>query len=133
MIRKAVPVVTRRGGTEILAFEHPMAGKQLVKGTIEAGESAIDAAARELFEESGLRLDDFAFVAASQDIVQGQEWVFFHHAAKGLPDRWVHHCLDDGGHDFRFFWHPLSLKSEGWHPVLLRVLRNLSAWLSQGA
>jgi len=129
MIRKAIPLITRHEGHEILAFEHPLAGKQLVKGTIEAGESATDAAARELFEESGLRLENFAFIAASQGIVQGQEWVFFHHAAKGLPERWVHHCLDDGGHDFRFFWHPIAAKPEGWHPVFETLLAKIRTWL----
>ena len=36
------------GGTEVLVIEHPLAGIQLVKGTVEQGESVNDAAAREL-------------------------------------------------------------------------------------
>lgn len=52
---KACPVVIRgQGAIEILAFEHPLAGLQLVKGTIESGESSRAAALRELREESGL-------------------------------------------------------------------------------
>ena len=52
---KACPVVIRgQGAIEILAFEHPLAGLQLVKGMIEPGESSRDAALRELREESGL-------------------------------------------------------------------------------
>ena len=35
-------------------FRHPLAGIQLVKGTVEPSESPEDAARRELFEESGL-------------------------------------------------------------------------------
>ena len=127
MIRKAVPLVTRHDRSEVLAFQHPLAGRQLVKGTIEAGEPAKSAAVRELFEESGLRLESFAFLAASQEIVRGQEWVFYHHAATGLPERWVHHCADDGGHDFQFFWHQMAAKPEGWHPVFKAVLQYVQA------
>jgi 8-oxo-dGTP pyrophosphatase MutT (NUDIX family) len=48
---KACPVVLRSlGDGEILAFEHPLAGWQLVKGTVEAGELPRDAAIRELYE-----------------------------------------------------------------------------------
>jgi 8-oxo-dGTP pyrophosphatase MutT (NUDIX family) len=54
--RKACPVIVRRtaGGVEILAFRHPKAGCQLVKGTIEPAESVRRAAERELQEESGI-------------------------------------------------------------------------------
>ena len=52
---KACPVVLRRGQTlEILAFEHPLAGLQLVKGSVEPGEPTDVAAVRELFEEAGI-------------------------------------------------------------------------------
>ena len=55
-VGKAVPIVLRGEGDclDILVFEHPRAGTQLAKGTIEAGESAPDAALRELWEESGI-------------------------------------------------------------------------------
>ena len=53
---KAVPIVLRatHERNEVLLFEHPLAGPQLVKGTIEPRESASAAAIRELAEESGL-------------------------------------------------------------------------------
>ncbi|WP_272972120.1 NUDIX domain-containing protein [Comamonas terrigena] len=58
---KACPVVIRGLGTiEILAFEHPLAGLQLVKGTIEPGETSAAAALRELREESGLHASHVA-------------------------------------------------------------------------
>ncbi|MGK9264493.1 NUDIX domain-containing protein [Sinorhizobium meliloti] len=41
-------------GLEVLAFRHPSAGNQFVKGTIQQGEQPRDAAKRELLEESGL-------------------------------------------------------------------------------
>lgn len=55
-IEKAWPVVTRKvdRGRQVLAFAHPSAGNQFVKGTVEVGEHPQDAAERELREESGL-------------------------------------------------------------------------------
>jgi len=40
-IKKACPIVVRlqNGKPEILAFNHPSAGRQFVKGTIETGEN----------------------------------------------------------------------------------------------
>ena len=40
----------------VLTFKHPLGGRQLPAGSVEAGEKPIDAARRELFEETGLRL-----------------------------------------------------------------------------
>ena len=52
---KACPVVFRDSSLQqILAFEHPEAGLQLVKGRIEPGENARAAALRELQEEAGI-------------------------------------------------------------------------------
>jgi 8-oxo-dGTP pyrophosphatase MutT (NUDIX family) len=51
---KACAIVIRApAAIEVLAFEHPLAGLQLVKGTIEAGETPQQAAVRELREEAG--------------------------------------------------------------------------------
>jgi len=49
-IEKACPVVLRvsKEILEVLAFIHPSAGKQFVKGTIENGETPQQAAEREL-------------------------------------------------------------------------------------
>lgn len=44
-------VLRRSLGVDVLAFEHPSGGRQLVKGTIEPGEAPEEAAVRELFEE----------------------------------------------------------------------------------
>jgi 8-oxo-dGTP pyrophosphatase MutT (NUDIX family) len=52
---KACPVVFRDSSMrQILAFEHPTDGVQLVKGTIETGEDGRAAALRELHEEAGI-------------------------------------------------------------------------------
>jgi 8-oxo-dGTP pyrophosphatase MutT (NUDIX family) len=42
-------------GTQLLLFEHPSAGTQLPAGTVEDGESHVDAVLREAREETGLR------------------------------------------------------------------------------
>jgi len=53
---KACPILLRPGssGAKILAFRHPSAGCQLVKGTVEDGESLEAAAVREMLEEGGI-------------------------------------------------------------------------------
>ncbi|MHC8286071.1 NUDIX domain-containing protein [Pseudomonas sp. XS1P51] len=49
-VDKACPVVLRNiEQLEILAFRHPLAGLQLVKGSVEPGELTGAAAVRELF------------------------------------------------------------------------------------
>ncbi|WP_454726412.1 MULTISPECIES: NUDIX hydrolase [Cupriavidus] len=117
---KACPVVRRFAGDnlQVLAFEHPLAGLQLVKGTIEPGEPECDAALRELAEESGI-VD--ARVVADLGVwetgYQGQVWSFqLCEPTSVLPDGWTHQTADDGGHDFRFFWHSLSApRPAAWH------------------
>ncbi|WP_284619594.1 NUDIX hydrolase [Aquabacterium humicola] len=127
---KACPVVLRGEGTatEILAFVHPLAGRQLVKGTIEPGESPAQAALRELAEEAGLQ----ATVAAGAlgdwpSGFRGQVWSFQRvHCVGPMPDGWTHACADDGGHVFRFFWHRLhGAPGADWHGVYVDALRFL--------
>lgn len=113
----------------ILAFEHPLAGFQLVKGTIESGETPADAAVRELFEESGLVATQvLADLGVWRSGHQDQDWSFHLCAIPDdSPEMWVHAAADDGGHDFRFFWHPLHVPpGEGWHPVFRDALTYLS-------
>lgn len=123
---KACPVVLRRTDKlEVLAFEHPLAGLQFVKGSIEPDESPAAAAARELLEESGVKASSVSpdlgiWVPGNQD----QVWSFHVcHVSDKLPERWVHRAADDGGHDFRFFWHPLGEPvRDGWHWVVRGAL-----------
>ena len=56
-MNKACPVVLRikNNKLELLAFKHPNAGNQLVKGGIKKGEHLESACVRELEEESGIQ------------------------------------------------------------------------------
>lgn len=118
---KSCPVVLRNGeGLEILAFKHPIAGLQLVKGTIEPGENPGEAAVRELAEEAGILAADITSdLGLWETGYQDQIWSF--HLCKveqETPDEWVHHTTDDGGHDFKFFWHSLTKPTNSeWHEV----------------
>lgn len=109
---------------EILVFRHPKAGTQLVKGSVEAGESASDAALRELVEESGLAGRLVRSLGSSAAIDRGQLWHFFLCEADAAGDSWVHHAADDGGYDFAFGWWPLVREPDAasWHPIFVRAL-----------
>jgi 8-oxo-dGTP pyrophosphatase MutT (NUDIX family) len=94
-VQKACPIVTRTTdqGLEVLAFSHPLAGFQFVKGTIEKGETPSDAAKRELFEESGLVcLEPLELLGSVPIGLDRATWHFY-------------------------VWHPIGLKlDESWHP-----------------
>jgi 8-oxo-dGTP pyrophosphatase MutT (NUDIX family) len=128
LANKVCPVVLRRVGSAvgIRAFEHPLAGCQLVKGTIEPNESIEVAALRELAEESGI---DAAVVAQSLGIwssgFEGQVWAFVECSPNQVcPESWGHQAPDDGGHAFRCFWHPLfgTADSSRWHSLFQGAL-----------
>lgn len=112
----------------LLAFEHPLAGLQLVKGRIDPGETPACAACRELLEESGLvAAKDVDFLFTTDDLPDTGVWHFFLCEVYGaLPDTWKFETADDGGQCFRFFWHPIDtpLTSE-WHPLFHHVLEKL--------
>ncbi|NBF04924.1 NUDIX domain-containing protein [Pseudomonas sp. Fl5BN2] len=125
LANKACPVVLRRqGALEILAFRHPLAGLQLVKGTLEPGEATSVAAVRELAEEAGIQGQALRPLGIWQCAVSGQVWAFHEcSVAAALPQAWSHFCEDDGGHEFRFFWHPLACEpSDQWHPLFQGAL-----------
>ncbi len=135
---KAVPVVLRKKNehTEVLLFEHPLAGTQLVKGTVEPGESVSEAAARELTEESGLLSAGSSIdLGTWEQCPIGQVWHFREvHVEHDLPDTWSHFTKDGGGLTFRFFWHPLdALAPVNCHPVFVEALAFLGAQLSDRA
>ena len=118
--QKACPIVIRRQNKipEVLAFRHPTAGRQFIKGTVEAGESPVEAAKRELREESGIHAHVPFISLGTQRIGKDRRlWHFFQYPSIGLPETWTHQTKDDFGHRFEFFWHPLSQPlDQRWHP-----------------
>jgi 8-oxo-dGTP pyrophosphatase MutT (NUDIX family) len=131
---KACPVVTRNiaGGRAVLAFRHPLAGCQLVKGTINEGEDPAAAAIRELHEEAGVTARVIRNLGLW--IANHKEQVWSCHLClplEELPQMWRHRCHDDGGHDFQFFWQSLDDEpGPEWHPVHRRALAFVRAALT---
>jgi 8-oxo-dGTP pyrophosphatase MutT (NUDIX family) len=126
---KACPVLFRDASMrQILAFEHPQAGLQLVKGVIEPGENARAAALRELEEESGIGdagiVEDLGTFDSEH---KGHVWSLQLCTFKPrLPDKWTHHCADDGGFDFNFFWHDVHDEpGDEWAPQYRRALETI--------
>ena len=125
-VEKVCPYVLRDagGGPEVLAFQHPSAGWQLVKGTLQPGDGVVAAALRELTEESGLvggRAEGPAW--SSPDIVQGQLWHFVPASVPPQPDNFEFFCADDGGHLIKLFWWPLGTMPGGqWHESFVHAL-----------
>ena len=125
----------KSGRKEILAFRHPQAGLQLVKGTIQPAELPEEAALRELAEESGLTnatvVRDLGW---SDAIADEQRWHFVLVAAPEQPARWVYLAGDDGGHIFSFFWFDLDqLVSREWHESFVRAIAHIRAVLGIGS
>ena len=126
-VEQACPVVLSRKDDRltILAFRHPLAGLQLVKGTIEPGETPAEAACRELTEESGLnaaRAPTFLFATEMPE--DATCWHVYLCEVEATPgERWHFATEDDGGQVFAFFWQDLEADlSEDWHPVFRAVL-----------
>ena len=60
-------VLSSESPPRILLFRHPQAGVQLVKGSIEPGETAQQAALRELWEETGVRAEHVTILAQTRE------------------------------------------------------------------
>jgi len=122
-MNKACPVILRKidDELEILAFEHPLAGRQLVKGTIEKDEPLVDACVRELAEESGLAAYPYIMLGVWDTGFENQVWGFYLMTYEGnLPEAWEFYTNDGGGHLFKFFWQPLSQHlNSSWHPLFI--------------
>src|SRR5215472_320848 len=102
---KVCPVVLRdSAASKIMVFRHPSAGIQLVKGSIEPGESLADAALRELREESGITDASVCHDLGLWDVeYEGQIWSFqLCVTTQVLPETWNHRCGDDGGLNLQF-------------------------------
>ena len=120
--RKAIAYITRLKNAEIelLVFEQPAApdgGVQVPGGTVDPGETPLEAFFREVEEESGLRiqteprlLGEFPYFR--HDIQEAQLRSFFHASVIGeTRDSWDHRVFageEDAGLLFRYYWIKLS-------------------------
>ena len=130
----------------ILAFEHPVAGYQIPKGTVEDDESIEAAVLRELEEESGISTGSIIDKIGALDWVidagtttfkksQRQEWhIYLVDPGEPLPARWEHVAEGseaENGLIFRYFWQPLEDIPDAFHPVYHRVIQMVTTHLSR--
>lgn len=113
-VPKACAYVTRKDCSQLLVFrseEHD--SLQIPKGTIEPGESPVDAVRREVREESGLDLSTPVRRVTADvwtrrtDPLKKYVRFFYHLEAHDAPDEWTHVVDCDGpecGLRFRCFW-----------------------------
>jgi 8-oxo-dGTP pyrophosphatase MutT (NUDIX family) len=105
VLEKVVIYVTR--GDEILVFGHTHyseAGIQVPAGTVRLGEDLVDAAIREVNEETGLDVDDLelraklgvdVFPSGDTDVSPSVRRHFFHLEFVGdSPQKWIHYERD---------------------------------------
>lgn len=134
-MNKACPVVLRynNNALELLAFKHPHASRQLVKGGIKQGESLASACVRELQEESGVRAQVVKQLGVWEAGFKKQQWGFcLMHYEGVLPDTWDFATKDDGGHIFSFFWQPLnSSLDDSWNAVTKRAFQYIKSSLAK--
>jgi 8-oxo-dGTP pyrophosphatase MutT (NUDIX family) len=133
-IHKVCPVITRHAHTEILLFKHPLAGTQLIKGTVEAHDvNLISAALRELEEESGIlpaQVQKTTDWGSWESGFQEQSWHFVYCETADLPEHWSHFTHDDGGHHFTFFWHSLKQQAPpDCHPVFIAAITQIKQYI----
>ncbi|MEM7278874.1 MAG: NUDIX domain-containing protein [Pseudomonadota bacterium] len=132
-MNKACPGVTRitGKGTEILSFHHPLAGRQIVKGTIEPRETLDRACIREIREESGLVGVVSKNLGTWQSHYENKIWGFSLMSVKSpIKDSWSLFANDDGGLTFSYFWWPLKQELAGnWHPLYQGAFRFLRSAL----
>jgi len=124
----ACPIALHPDGAphRIPVFRHPVAGMQVVQGEMRAGARADAAAARELFEESGLETRSAITLGHSDAIQDGSLWHFaLCRVASPVRAQWQHLCRDDGGHVFVFKWQDLDTVPPEMDPIFQRAM----AWM----
>lgn len=125
-------------GPEVLAFDHPLAGTQLPKGTLEPGEDPLHGVLRELNEETGLSSVEHVrhvgqwtrYAGAGLDEngeLQRHDWdVFLLRPVEEPPASWNHVASGstaEAGKEFRCRWLPVNDAVAGkLHPLFSEVM-----------
>lgn len=133
LVRKACACLLREGGqgTEVLVFDHPVAGTQLPKGTVEVGEHPEVAVVRELAEETGVvatvtrSLGEWRRVTGAGPDEAGESeehvWEIFEmRTAAAVHDAWRHTATGseaEQGLEFNCRWLRLVGAAEELHPM----------------
>jgi 8-oxo-dGTP pyrophosphatase MutT (NUDIX family) len=118
--KAAIYVLSKKGLLVFAHTAHPEVGYQVPAGTVRAGEAPVDAAVRELEEETGLRIcaDDLKFLGIFEhDMRPFRAEKQLRHAfllsiEEQMQDRWVHweehpDSPDNEPVQFQFHWEPL--------------------------
>ena len=110
----------RNASKEVLVFDHKNmleAGTQIIGGTVDPGEDLVQALIREIYEESGITLEQSDIEFISQTVYQRTDLPEINHRhyfkinGSELPDEWEHLVRSDGednGLVFQFFWIPIA-------------------------
>lgn len=134
VVQKACACVVRGAGdlAELLVFDHPTAGTQLPKGTVEPREQPAQAVLRELAEETGLSdlggprlLGVWTRTAGAgpeeAGALEQHDWFVFRiDADNSLPDAWAHAATgsaEEEGLVFGCRWVQLRTCRQQLHPL----------------
>lgn len=119
---------------ELLAFRHPLQGVQIPKGRIDVDETPREAALRELWEESGLSLDDpeplgvidHNFHLDTNERIDDTSHCFLFEPIEALADTWTHHAEEEDM-VFEYFWLPIDADlADRLHPHFAEVARRIA-------
>ena len=142
VVEKAYGYITRKceGQLQVLVLEQNLIGSsiQVPKGTIEEGETPLEAIAREMFEETGLT-DLIVQQLIAQDYYEHHSGAlhkryFYHLTTEEIRDVWQHNPtgMNEGGLQFSFSWiNNLSEVSlaKGHGDYLYRILSKVNSGL----
>lgn len=144
--QKAVVYITRGDQLYVFRHEDPEPGLQVPKGSIGPGETPLQAAIREAYEESGLRLEHLHFlgeVKMSDAVWRDEHWhVFCAEAPEDTPAAFLHRVTGDGedrSMTFSYSLTPLKAPNLDWNMGVLlhrvpRTRRNrVCCYITRGA
>ncbi len=131
--QKAVVYITRGDQLYVFRHENPEPGMQVPKGSIQPGETPLEAAIREAYEESGLKLEHrhtLGEVDMSDTLWRDEHrHVFWAEVPQETPDTFLHQVTgdsEDSSMSFFYFLTALERPDLDWNMgVLLHRLVEL--------